>query len=196
MLSVGYHDVPKGKVAMIVTDLEMRAPQLRGVPCPDGVTFERITPDVARYLDLFGRVGRDWLWYGRTLLPEDELAALISDPGVHIYTLMKDGQPEALLELDFRTENACELVYFGLTRALIGTGAGAYLLDRGIELGFAAGIDRFHLHTCTVDSPQALGFYRRAGLVPIAQRVEIADDPRITQGYDRALAPHVPLIDP
>ncbi|WP_415401369.1 GNAT family N-acetyltransferase [Tateyamaria sp. SN3-11] len=196
MLSDGFHDVPKGKLAMIVTDLEMRTCQLRGVPCPDGLTFARITPDVAAYLDLFDRVGRDWLWYGRTLLPEAVLAAHLTDPGIHIYTLMKDDQPEALLELDFRTKNECELAYFGLTSALIGTGAGAYLLDRGIELGFAATINRFHLHTCTIDSPQALGFYRRAGLVPIAQRVEVADDPRITQGYDRALAPHVPLIDP
>ncbi|WP_299620348.1 N-acetyltransferase [uncultured Tateyamaria sp.] len=196
MLSDGFHDIPKGKVAMVVTDLEMRAPQLRGVPMPDGVSFAPLARDVTLYRDLFARVGRDWLWYGRSLLDDRALGAILHDADVHLFTLLKDGRPEALLELDFRHDGACELAYFGLTSALIGTGSGAYLMDRAIELAFERGIDRFHLHTCTIDSPQALGFYRRAGFTPTRQRIEVADDPRISLGYDPALAPHVPLFRP
>ncbi|MEL6450417.1 MAG: GNAT family N-acetyltransferase [Pseudomonadota bacterium] len=196
MLSDGFHALPKGKLGMIVTDLEMTAPHLRGVPCPQGLDFAQIDPDVATYRDLFARVGQPWLWFGRTLLSDDALDTILRDPLVHVFTLYQDGQAEALLELDFRQPGACELAYFGLTPALIGTGAGAYLLDQGIARAFAGGVARFHLHTCTLDSPQALGFYQRAGFRPTAQRVEVADDPRLVHGYDRALAPHIPLIDP
>lgn len=195
MLADGYHDVPKGKVATIVTDLEMTAPQFRDVPLPDGLEFAPFDPDVTLYRDLFRRVGQDWLWFGRTLLDDAALAALLADPAMQLFTLLKHGKPEALLELDFRTEGACELAYFGVTPALIGAGAGAYLMDRAIALAFGAPIERLHLHTCTIDSQQALAFYLRSGFRPVAQRIEIADDPRIAHGYDRALGPHVPIFD-
>ncbi|WP_299722366.1 GNAT family N-acetyltransferase [uncultured Tateyamaria sp.] len=196
MLSDGFHDVPPGKVAMVVTYLEMRAPQSRGASLPAGLEFVELKPDVATYRDLFRRVGEDWLWYGRTLLSDAALAAILEDPLVRLFTLMKDGRAEALLELDFREGGACELAYFGLTPALIGSGAGAYLMDRAVEHAFAAPIERFHVHTCSIDSPQALSFYQRSGFVPVMQKIEIDDDPRVAHGYDRSLAPHVPIIDP
>ncbi|MEM6372435.1 MAG: GNAT family N-acetyltransferase [Pseudomonadota bacterium] len=196
MLTDGFHDIPPGKVAMVVTYLEMRTPRSRGVPLPDGLTFEEMHPDVASYRTLYRRVGDDWLWYGRNLLPDTDLAAILDDPGTRYFTFMKDGVPEALLELDFRQAGECELAYFGLTAGLIGTGAGAYLMDRAIEHAFAAPITHFHVHTCTIDSQQALGFYQRSGFIPVMQKIEVAEDPRIDHGYDRALAPHVPIIDP
>ena len=196
MLGDGFHDIPPGKVAMVVTFLEMHTPRQRGVPLPDGLKFEEMDPDVASYRNLYRRVGDDWLWYGRNLLPDADLASILNDPRTRYFTLMKDGVAEALLELDFRQEGACELAYFGLTSKLIGTGAGAYLMDSAVEHAFAAPISRFHVHTCTIDSQQALPFYQRSGFTPIMQKIEIAEDPRIDHGYDRALAPHVPIIDP
>ncbi|MEO0401587.1 MAG: GNAT family N-acetyltransferase [Pseudomonadota bacterium] len=196
MLSDGFHDVPRGKVAMVVTDLEMTSPRLRHVPLPEGLTFGTLPRDVPGYRDVFSRVGQPWLWYGRTVMDDAALSAILTDPAVQLFALSKDGRAEALLELDFRESGACELAYFGLTPALIGSGAGAYLMDQAIAKAFETdAVRRFHLHTCTIDSPQALGFYRRSGFAPIRQRIEIADDPRIAHGYDRALAPHVPLID-
>lgn len=196
MLGDGKHDVPTGKIATVVTYLEMTAPRLRGVPLPDGLEFVRFAPDVATYRALFHRVGADWLWFGRAVMSDADLAQVLSDPDFEFYTLMKDGQPEALLELGFWEKDACELAYFGVAPALIGAGAGAYLMDRAIEAAFARPITRFHLHTCTLDSPQAMGFYRRSGFAVTHQKVEIADDPRIAHDYDPALAPHVPLIRP
>ncbi len=179
MLEDGYHDVPAGKIAMVVTHLEMLEPHGRGVPCPPGLTFEAWTPDLDAYRDLFRRVGQDWLWFGRLMMPEAELSAIITHPSVKIFTLRKNGTPEALLELDFREPGQCELAYFGLTAALIGTGAGAYLMDRAIEHAWSEDIARFHVHTCTIDSPQALDFYRRSGFEPYKRQIEIADDPRL-----------------
>ncbi|MEL6100191.1 MAG: GNAT family N-acetyltransferase [Pseudomonadota bacterium] len=195
MLSDGYHDVPLGKVASVVTHLEMKSPaSLRGARLPVGLAFERYAPSVDDYRDLFRRIGRNWLWFGRLTLPDKELSAILSNEGTHLYALSENGRSEGLLELDFRTEQQCELAYFGVTHALIGRGAGAYLMDRAIELAWDRDITRFHVHTCTLDSPKALDFYIRSGFRPYKRQIEVADDPRRIGFYDEGAAPHVPLL--
>lgn len=195
MLADGLHDVPPGKVAMVVTHLEMTrraSPQDRALP--EGITFHQVIPDLAWYRDMFDRVGRDWLWFGRRKLSDAALLDIIRDPDVAIYTLNHDGRDEALLELDFRTPDACELAYFGLTPTLIGKGAGRMLMDRAIALAWERPIARLHVHTCTLDSPQALDFYVRSGFTPYRQQIEIADDPRLAGLLPQGAAPHVPLL--
>jgi len=196
MLGDGYHDVPKGKVAMVVTHLEMRTPNFRQVPLPDGLTFTRIKPDIDTYRDIFRRIGAPWLWYGRLVMEDAALEQIINDPEVQIYTLLKNEEPEALLELDFRVKDECELAYFGLSPALIGRGAGAYLMDQAVNCAFDIQIDRLHVHTCTIDSPQALNFYVRSGFAPYRQQIEIDDDPRVTGILPETAGPHVPILRP
>ena len=135
MLSDGYHAVPRGKVATVVTHLETRArPETREVPAPEGWRLTRIqTPTVPWYRALYQAVGADWLWFGRMKLPDAEIDAVLSDGDVHVYALQRDGVDGALMELDFRTEGECELVYFGLIPALIGTGAGRFLMNAAID---------------------------------------------------------------
>jgi GNAT superfamily N-acetyltransferase len=196
MLTNGFHAVPPGKVAMVVTHLEMRArPELADITLPEGVTFHDIDADVDWFRDIFRRVGaHPWLWYGRLKLDDAALSAILDDPLVTHHTLRRDGRDEALLELDFRQEGACELSYFGLTPALIGTGAGRFLMREATARAWARPISRFHVHTCTLDSPQALNFYRRSGFVPLRQEVEIDDDPRLTGLLPRDAAPQVPIF--
>ena len=100
-----------------------------------------------------------------------------------------------MLELNFSTENECELSFFGVAKELIGRGAGRFLMTKAIEAAWSANIERFHLQTCTLDSPQALGFYRHLGFTPTHQRVEVADDPRLAGGFDRNLGSHIPIFD-
>ena len=119
---------------------------------------------------------------------------IISDPLVEIFTLSKDGKDEALLELDFRTEGECEIAYFGLAAPLIGSGVGRFLMNHAITQAWARPITRFHLHTCTLDSQQALAFYIRSGFTPTRQEIEIEDDPRQTGLLPLTAAPHVPVI--
>ena len=64
---------------------------------------------------------------------DGELAAIIHAPGVEVYALVVDGRDEGLLELDFREPGQCELVYFGVTASLIGTGAARFLMNRALE---------------------------------------------------------------
>ena len=193
-LSPGFHPVPPGMVAEVVTYLEMTAePDLRPAPDLPELSFGALDP--AAYRDVFFRVGaQDWLWFSRMQMPDADLTAILNDPDVTLHTLVKDGQPEALLELDFRTPGACELAFFGVTPALIGTGAGRVLMNHAIRLAWARPITRFHVHTCTLDHPDALGFYRRSGFTPIRQEVEIAPDPRLTGVLPQNAGPHIPIF--
>lgn len=197
MLDNGCHDVAPGKLATIVTYLEMREPAaLRPVRVPEGVALHHVvSPGLDWYRDLFTRVGgHDWLWFSRLMMSDDELMAILSDPGVEVYALEKDGRAEGLLELDFRQDGDCELAFFGLTARLIGSGAGRYMMNEAIGRAWSHPIRRFHVHTCTLDHPSALGFYRRSGFVPVRQQVEIADDPRLTGLMPPTAGPHVPII--
>lgn len=196
MLSDGFHDVPDGRLAVVVTHLEMReqvAP--RPVTLTEGVTLRRVTPDTAWFRDIFYRVGgQDWLWASRLSMPEDALAAHLADPDVEVYTLTCNGTDEALLELNFRTEGQCELAFFGVTPAVIGTGAGRYLMNAAIARAWQRPITRLHLHTCSTDSPQALPFYIRSGFIPYRRQVEIWHDPRLAGTLPISAGAHVPLI--
>ncbi len=194
-LADGYHDLPRGKIAMVVTHLQMTAPApLRGVPQPAGTEFAELPRDPDVYRDLIRRVGQDWLWFARLELDDLALCAIIESDDVDIRTLRKDGRTEAILELDFRVPGECELAYFGVTPVLIGSGAGAWLMDRAVEIAWSRNISRFHVHTCTLDSPQALGFYVRSGLKPYKRQIEICDDPRRSGIHPETAAPQIPLL--
>ena len=198
MLSDGYHDVPKGKLAMVITHLEMSTrADTRPVPTPTGVTLRPMkNVTLEQYRDIYSRVGKEWLWFSRLNMTDADLSAIIQDPGVELFTLEKDGKTEALLELDFRTHGECELGFFGLTKELIGTGSGRYLMNIAINTVWNRPVKRFHLYTCTLDSPLALNFYARSGFTAIGRKIEVANDPRLTAGWDKTIAPQIPLISP
>ena len=124
-----------------------------------------------------------------------ELAAVIQAAGVEVYALVMDGRDEGLLELDFREAGHCELVYFGVTASLIGTGAARFLMNRALELAWSRDLPRVRVHTCTLDHPSALAFYQRSGFRPFRRQIEIADDPRLDGTAPRTAAKHVPIIE-
>lgn len=196
MLETGFHAVPQGQLATVVTYLEMRAPRdAQETMLPDGLSLvAHPAPDPEWYRALFRRIGQDYLWFSRLHLSHADLAAIFDHPDYDLYTLQRDGVDLALLELDFREPRACELAFFGLDHSLIGTGAGRALMSCAIDRAWARPIDRFHVHTCTLDSPQALPFYLRSGFVPYKQEVEIAADPRLTGHLPKTAAPQIPLI--
>ncbi len=198
VLDNGFYDVPPGRLATVVTHLEMNAPAPPR-PCKPATAArleDQPAPTPRWYRDLFTRVGgHDWLWVSRLKLTDEQLAAIIGDARVEISALVLNGRAEGLLELDFRRQGACELAFFGVTPALIGTGAGRFLMNQAIRRAWARPIRRFHVHTCTLDHPDALGFYRRSGFVPVSQQIEIDDDPRIGGEFARSAGPHVPVFD-
>jgi GNAT superfamily N-acetyltransferase len=192
----GYYDLPPGKVAAVVTYLEMTEhPAPRPVPPGQGLSLRRVEkPDLAWYRDLFCRVGADWLWFSRLVMPEEEVLATIRHSLVEVHALSRDGRDEGLLELDRRAGPDIELAYFGLTPAMVGTGAGRWLMSRAIELAWRHAPRRFVVHTCSLDHPAALPFYVRSGFRAYKRAVEVADDPRLVGALPASAAPWLPLI--
>jgi GNAT superfamily N-acetyltransferase len=191
----GFIALAPRKIASIQTFLEMRASApLRPEPGGLCLTLERIIEDVDRYLDLFHRVGDAYLWFSRLQMPRADVAELLGCHDYEAYAVTTGDAWEGLVELDFRVASECELRYFGLTPALVGTGAGRFAMNRAIERAWARPIERFWVHTCTLNHPRALAFYRRSGFVPYGRAIEIADDPRLTGIVREDAAPNVPLL--
>ena len=195
ILPDGYSDVPAGKIAAVVTHLEMIVPPARRDDPPGAWTLRKVdAPALPWYRDLFRRVGEDWLWFSRPSMNDTELAAIIHAPGIEVYALVADGRDEGLLELDFREPGQCELVYFGVTAGLIGTGAGRFLMNRALEIAWSRNGSRVWVHTCTLDHPSAVAFYQRSGFRPFRRQIEVADDPRLDGTLPPTAARHVPII--
>lgn len=195
----GFTDIPSGKVAAIVTHLEMTAqPAPSPAPSLDGLTLIHVpSPELAAYRDLFYRVGgAGWLWCSRLMMSDAALSEILHNPDVRVHELRAGARAVGLLELDFREEGACELAFLGLEAGMTGRGLGTALINQGIEMAWSEPITRMHVHTCTFDHPGALALYRRSGFRPVRQQVEVFDDPRLTGVLPRDAAPHIPIIAP
>jgi GNAT superfamily N-acetyltransferase len=128
-------------------------------------------------------------------MPDAGLAAIVQSPLLEVHALVHEDGDEGLVELDFRDAGQCEIVSFGVTAKLIGSGAGRWLMNRTLELAWSHPVGRVWVHTCTLDHPAALAFYQRSGFRPFRRQIEIADDPRLDGTAPRAAAKHVPIIE-
>lgn len=193
----GTTDLPPGKIAAVVTSLEMTAsPPVR--PDPPGIeafALERIgAPEIDRYLSLYRRIGERWMWFSRLVKPAGDVAAILADPHVETFLLRHAGADVGLLELDFRVSGEAELAFFGLEESVLGKGAGRWLMNRTLALAWARPIARFWVHTCTLDHPGALEFYQRTGFRAFKRGIEVDDDPRLAGELSADSAPHHPVI--
>jgi GNAT superfamily N-acetyltransferase len=152
------------------------------------------SPDLARYRNIFHRVGDEYLWTLRLLMTDEELSRYLADPRVEVYLLVTPEGDQGILELDFRIDGECEIALFGVAAPLQGTRAGRWLMNRALEIAWSRPIGRFWLHTCTLDHPSALAFYRRTGFTPYARKVEVFDDPRYLGLTRTDAAPAVPIL--
>ena len=192
----GYTDLPPGKLANVVTYLEMRTPPAVAVsPTASEFAVRRAAnPNLDWYRALYRRIGEPWLWFSRLRMSDDELRAILHDAAVDVFALSCGGEDHGLLEFDRRHVPDVEIAFFGVTLEMIGKGAGRALLAHGLLLAWQYNPQRVWLHTCTSDHPSALAFYRRFGFVPYKRAIEIADDPRLTGDLPRSAAPHMPIL--
>ncbi len=163
-----------------LTYLEMHAPPQRAsTPAPPEVLLlHAVRPTVSFYRYLYNTVGQKWLWYERRQMSDENLRAIIHDPRIEIHVLYVEGVPAGYGELNLHHMPNMELAYFGLMAEFIGKGLGKYFLNAMIDKAWAHEPQRLWLHTCTLDHPQALGVYQRAGFVPYKQAARVFDDPR------------------
>lgn len=193
----GTTDLPPGKVASIVTSLEMfvQPPQRPDPAGTEGFSLEPIDPsDAERYLAIYRLLGERWMWFSRLTAPRAEVEAVLADPAVEFHAVCHEGRDVGLLELDFRVPGEGELAFFGLDEAVVGRGAGRWLMNRALALAWAKPISRFWVHTCTLDHPAALAFYQRSGFTVFKRGVEVDDDPRLTGKLRRDSVEHHPII--
>lgn len=192
-----YTRLSPGRIAAVITHLEMYAqPQRRPDPADASYELKHVaSPDLDWYRSLYRAVGENWLWFSRLTLDDTALAKLIRDPAVQVHVLRHADRDAGILELDTRRFPDIEISFLGLVGGLIGKGAGRFLMNRTLELCWARSPRRVTVHTCTLDHPNALGFYLRSGFTPYARSVEIADDPRLHGILPRTAAPHVPVME-
>jgi len=193
---MSYEPIREGDLVAVVTFLEMLEPPNGDIP-DSRLRLRRVeNPDVATYRTLFEVVGSRWLWFSRLIMDDAKLAAIIHDPNVELYVVEDPGRPEwaGMLELDFREKGECELAFIGLVPELAGQGHGRWLLAQAVNLAWREGVDRVHVHTCTLDHPAALSAYRRAGFVPFKRAIERFPDPRLLGFLPRSCAPQIPLL--
>lgn len=195
-LAIGLHEVAQGTLPTVVTYLDMTKPQSSAdLPLPIGVTAQHKRLSVEIYRDLFRAIGTPWLWTSRLMMDDMVLADTLGDKDVETWVIAEDGQDIGLVELDFRASDSCELAFFGLVRSATGKGLGTPMMAFAQSRAFARPITRLHLHTCTLDAPQALGFYQRHGFRPYKRAVEVLADPRQTGLHAKTASPHIPFID-
>jgi GNAT superfamily N-acetyltransferase len=193
---MGLIAVADDEVATVVTTLEMtRRPPLRPLPASPLRLVAWPAPSPERYRTLFARVGTPWLWYSRLLMDDAALVAIVHNAAVAVHAVTDaQGIEIGMLELDHRTPGACEIAYFGLVPDLAGRGHGRWLMAEALTRAWRKDVERVWVHTCTLDHPRALGFYRAQGFVAIKRTLETFPDPRALGVLPTDAAPQVPYL--
>ncbi|WP_312489719.1 GNAT family N-acetyltransferase [Sphingomonas sp.] len=188
--------VDPGDVATIVTTLEMRErPRPRPMPASPLSLVAWKAPDLTKYRTLFRRVGTPWLWFSRLVMADAALAAIIHDPAVAVFAVVdRAGIEVGMLELDHRQPGACEIGYFGLIPELAGQGHGRWLMAQALMRAWTAQVERVWVHTCTLDHPSALNFYRAQGFTAVSRAVETFPDPRNLGILPADSGPQIPRL--
>jgi GNAT superfamily N-acetyltransferase len=192
---MSYQEVADGELAAVVTYLEMRTPPDQSIPSSPLRLHRVEVPQPEHYRELFRLIGAPWLWFSRLVLDEAHLAAIIQHPKIELYSVRDgNGREVGMIELDFRERHECELAFVGLIPELSGLGHGKWLLAEAIKRAWHEGVERVHVHTCSLDHPAALSAYRRVGFTPYKRAIERFPDPRLLGVLPKDCAPQIPLL--
>jgi len=193
MIPDGYTDLAPGKIAAVVTYLEMleRPAEIKA----SSVRLREIkNPDIEWYRAIFRRAGEHWLWWSRLEMSDAELSAVLHAPTTELFIAQGDGVEIGLAELDRSRTGQVEISFFGLYREALGNYLGRPFMDALLDRAWTDSTSRVWVHTCTLDSPVALPFYVKCGFKPYKRAIEVADDPRLRGVLPRSAAPQVPII--
>jgi len=168
------------------THLEMRTEPTSVPPRPPAeahAIMRAHNPTVSFYRYLYHTIGEHYVWWERRAITDEELAELIHAENVEVYVLYVEGNPAGYYELVSLEDNGeIEIGYFGLLPEFVGRRLGAYLLRVAIDDAWSRNPSRVIVNTCTLDHPNALPNYQRAGFVPYAQDTFEIEDPHLA-GY-------------
>lgn len=195
MIPDGYTDLAPGKIASVVTYLEMlERPPLANVPSSELQLRQVHTPDLDWYRALYRRVGAPWLWFSRLEMTDEQLAAVLHRPTTELFVCEREGREIGLAELDRSHFSDVETTSFALFPEAIGKGLGRPFMIQLLDRAWSKSATRVWLHTCSLDGPAALSFYIKCGFRPYKRAIEVADDPRLRGILPENAAPQVPII--
>lgn len=189
----GYTDLPPGKIAAVVTYLEMTE-RPASSPAEPLLLRPVTSPDLAWYRRLYATIGLDWLWTSRLVMADAALAAILNHPDNALFVADGADGEIGIVELDRRNPENVEISFFGLAPQATGQGLGPRMMAAALSQAWQPFTRRVWLHTCTLDHPGAVTFYRRCGFTPYKRAIEVMDDPRLTGAIPREAAPRTPLI--
>jgi GNAT superfamily N-acetyltransferase len=154
-----------------VTFLEMHEPKELPAQLPN-THFELLPKPISadEYRTYYYEVGEKHFWLDRMVMPDEELFDKINASNVDIFLFYVNKEVAGYIEF-VKEEKHVEILYFGLMPAFIGKGYGKYFLHWVIAKAWSYLPEWIQLNTCTLDHPNALGTYKRAGFTEV--RTEI-----------------------
>lgn len=154
--------------------LEMHQPPVKTLAPRPEAKLELLTGDlsVTDYREDYFGVGEKWDWLDRMVMPDAELYDLINRHDTRHYRFfigqVKAGLAEYVLCPEFT-----EIQYFGLFPDFVGKGWGLYFLQQVIAQAWQFGSPRVQLNTCSLDHPNALSVYQKAGFVIVKEEEQV-----------------------
>ncbi|HEU5165154.1 MAG TPA: GNAT family N-acetyltransferase [Chitinophagaceae bacterium] len=154
-----------------VTFLEMHEPREFPVPL-EGTRFELLPKPVSvnEYRKYYYGVGEKHFWLDRMVMPDEEVFEKINAGNVDIFVFYVNKEVAGYIEF-VKEEKYAEILYFGLMPAFIGKGYGKYFLQWVIAKAWGYKPYWIQLNTCTLDHPNALGNYKKAGFTEVRKEV-------------------------
>jgi len=99
-------------------------------------------------------------------MPDEELYQKINAANTDIFLMYIKDVPAGFAEF-VKENDFTEILYFGLFPDFVGMGIGNYFLQWVIQQAWSYQPKWIQLNTCTLDHPNALPVYKKAGFVPI-----------------------------
>ena len=154
-----------------VTFLEMHEPKELPVSL-SGTHFGLLLNPipVSQYRKYYYSVGEKHFWLDRMVMPDEELFEKINADNVDIFLFYVNKEVAGYIEF-VKEEKYVEILYFGLLPAFISKGYGKYFLQWVIAKAWSYQPEWIQLNTCTLDHPNALETYKKAGFIEV--RTEI-----------------------
>ena len=196
ILPDGYSDVPAGKIAAVVTHLEMTArAAFLAIPRARGRCAELKRLISTGFATSIGVLARSGFGFRECGCPMRNSRRSFKRRWWKFMRWCTRAMTKASLSSISATPDNARSSTLASPRQLIGSGAARWLMNRALELAWSRPVARVWLHTCTFDHPGAIPFYQRSGFRPFRRQIEITDDPRLDGTAPRHVAKHVPIIE-
>ncbi len=154
-----------------VTFFEMHDSKAAPNPLP-GTSFELLNKPIPpdEYRKYYYGVGEKYFWLDRMVMPDEELFDKINAANVDIFIFKVHNETAGYIEF-VKEEKYIEILYFGLMPEFIGKGFGNYFLQWVIAKAWSYDPEWIQLNTCTLDHPNALAAYKKAGFKEVRKEI-------------------------